>query len=93
MPAPTIPALSRRSSCVPASLYPPLSEESLAEFDTARQHRTFHLLIKPDILTCYQQRGTERALDRRIRPFSMRSFFRRVFLSRLRPISIVSAFF
>ena len=28
---------------------------SLADLDTRRQHRTFHLLIKPDILTCYQQ--------------------------------------
>src|SRR5580704_6832433 len=31
--------------------------ESLAELDTARQQRTIHLLIKPDILTCYRQRG------------------------------------
>jgi hypothetical protein len=26
----------------------------VAELDAVRQHRTFHLLIKPDILTCYQ---------------------------------------
>jgi hypothetical protein len=25
----------------------------LADLDASRQHRTFHLLIKPDILTCY----------------------------------------
>jgi hypothetical protein len=29
-------------------------EESVAEPDAAVQHRTFHLLIKPDILTCYR---------------------------------------
>jgi len=29
--------------------------ESIAELDTARQQRTIHLLIKPDILTCYRQ--------------------------------------
>jgi len=28
---------------------------SVAELDTARQLRTIHLLIKPDILTCYRQ--------------------------------------
>src|SRR3954452_2255930 len=28
--------------------------ESLAELDVAWQMRTIHLLIKPDILTCYQ---------------------------------------
>jgi PRTRC genetic system ThiF family protein len=28
---------------------------SLADPQYRRQHRTFHLLIKPDILTCYQQ--------------------------------------
>lgn len=27
---------------------------SLAELDTARQYRTIHLLVRPDILTCYQ---------------------------------------
>ena len=27
---------------------------SLAELDHARQQRTTHLLVKPDILTCYQ---------------------------------------
>jgi hypothetical protein len=27
---------------------------SLADPQYRRQHRTFHLLIKPDILTCYQ---------------------------------------
>src|SRR5690242_13342059 len=30
------------------------SEESVAEPDAAVQHWTNHLLIKPDILTCYQ---------------------------------------
>jgi hypothetical protein len=32
-------------------------EGSVAEPDAAVQHRTNHLLIKPDILTCYQQAG------------------------------------
>ena len=32
-------------------------EESVAEPDAAVQHRTNHLLFKPDILTCYQQYG------------------------------------
>jgi hypothetical protein len=31
-------------------------EGSVAEPDAAVQHRTNHLLIKPDILTCYQHR-------------------------------------
>ena len=31
-----------------------LGEWSLADLDTRRQHRTFHLLIEPDILTCCQ---------------------------------------
>ena len=30
-------------------------EKSLADLDAAKQHRTIHLLFKPDILTCYQQ--------------------------------------
>jgi hypothetical protein len=29
-------------------------EKSIAELDAAKQHRTIHLLFKPDILTCYQ---------------------------------------
>jgi hypothetical protein len=29
-------------------------KESLAELDHAKQQRTIHLLIKPDILTCYR---------------------------------------
>ena len=31
-------------------------EKSLADLDAAKQHRTIHLLFKPDILTCYQHR-------------------------------------
>ena len=54
--APAVPALGRRSSCVPAvALSSATGVKSLAELDAARQHRTFHLLIKPDILTCYRQ--------------------------------------
>ena len=41
-------------------------EKSVADLDTRRQHRTFHLLIKPDILTCYQQfcrKASDRSSD------------------------------
>src|SRR5215471_3958860 len=33
-------------------------ESSLADLDTPGQLRTIHLLIKPDILTCYRQSGS-----------------------------------
>jgi hypothetical protein len=38
-----------------------LAVRSLADLDTRRQHRTFHLLIKPDILTCYKHKVRSKA--------------------------------
>ena len=37
-------------------------ESSLPELDAARQHRTIHLLIKPDKFTCYRQAQIVRRL-------------------------------
>src|SRR5262245_35647689 len=40
---------------------------SLAELDAARQYRTIHLLIKPDILTCYRHVSRSAVVQNRIR--------------------------
>ena len=45
--------LSRRSSCFPAALYPPLRDASVTDPGFLWQYRTIHLLIKADILINY----------------------------------------
>ena len=52
MLAPAEPALELRPRIALSSAQ---VEMSLADPRSRRQHRTFHLLIKPDVLTCYQQ--------------------------------------
>src|SRR4030095_4387385 len=54
-PAPAVPALSRRSSCFPAWLYPPPRYREPTAGWRLLAIPDISLVIKPDILTCYQQ--------------------------------------
>jgi hypothetical protein len=54
--APSIPAPGRQLRLLPSSaLSSATGDPTIADLTCGWQHRTIHLLIKPDILTCYQQ--------------------------------------
>ena len=53
--APTIPALRWPLELLPSSALPSTQVFKAYPKTVALENRTFHLLFKPDILTCYQQ--------------------------------------